>query len=112
MTAAQLKLKHIYLNKHIFYGLKKNPDVETSSMVTFDEADFSIVLERVHSNRIGIYGIEVSLDGQYYGIKTHEEYSTFPQDQEWITAAFEYFKSLNLNLRYSASYYVGGNLFN
>jgi len=110
MTDEQLALKHKYLNKHIFYGLNKIPDVETSSMVSFEEADFSIVLDRVKANSIGIYGIEVSIDGEFYSIKTHEEYSTFPQDAEWFTAAFKSLTEYQLDLRYSASYYVAGNL--
>ena len=109
MTDEQLALKHKFLNNYIFRGLKKSPDIETSSMVSFDEADFSIVLERVKEKSIGIYGIEVSIDGKFYSIKTHEEYSTFPQNVEWFTAAFKYFQSLKLNLRYSASYYIGNN---
>ncbi|MDY0905631.1 hypothetical protein [Pedobacter sp. CFBP9032] len=110
MTDEQLARKHRYLNKYIFFELKKNPDIENSSMVSFDAADFSIVLERVQANSLGIYGIEASLDGEFYAIKTHEEYSTFPQDVEWFTAAFKSFMELQLDLKYSASYYLGGNL--
>lgn len=110
MTDKEIAVKHRYLNKHIFYGLQKNPDIENSSMVSFDESDFSIVLERVQANSIGIYGIEVSLNDKYYDIKTYEQYNSYPKDIKWFTAAFTRFKELNLDLRYSASYYVAGNL--
>ncbi|WP_316849635.1 hypothetical protein [Pedobacter agri] len=110
MTNEQLALKHKFLNKHIFFGLNKIPNVETSSMVSFNEEDFAIVLKRVKEHKIGIYGIEVSFDSEFYSIKTHEEYSTFPQDAEWYTAAFKSLKEYQLDLRYSASYYIAGNL--
>lgn len=78
-------------------------------MVTFTEVDFSIVLERVKANSIGIYGIEVELNNEHYDLKTYEQYDSFPKDEKWFTAAFKYFQGLELNLRYSASYYIGSN---
>ncbi|KLT66471.1 hypothetical protein [Pedobacter sp. BMA] len=111
MTEAQLKLKHVYLNNHIFYGLKKTPDIENSSMVSFGEADFSIVLQRVQAKSLGIYGIEATLNDEYFDVKTYEQFNSYPKDKKWFTAAFTSFKELNLDLRYSASYYVSGNLF-
>ncbi|NTE00478.1 hypothetical protein G6M26_23305 [Agrobacterium tumefaciens] len=110
MTDEQLARKHRYLNKYIFFGLKKTPDIENSAMVSFDEADFSIVLQRVQANSLGIYGIEATLNHEYFDIKTYEQFNSYPKDKKWFTAAFKSFMKLQLDLRYSASYYVAGNL--
>ena len=95
-----------FLVDNIYKDLVHDLDRDTPTILYFSEDDFTIVLDRVKEFGIGIYGIEVSLKGEYFGVEVFEDYQTTPNDFKWYTAAFEKLKSKNSELRYSASYQV------
>jgi len=98
--------KHKFLVQNIFKGLVNEPDDFTPTILYFNEHDFTIVLQRVKEYGIGVYGIEVTLNGEYNGVKVVEDYNTTPEDFRWYTAAFNKLRAKNPDFRYSASYQV------
>lgn len=98
--------KFNYLLNDIFKDLVYDLDECAPTIFFFNEKDFTIVLERVKKYGVGVYGIEVILNGEYFGVEVFEDYDASPEDSNWYTAAFTKFKSRNLDLRYSASYQV------
>ncbi len=100
-----------YLNKYIFNGLNNlNDGFDSPTISYFSESDFEVVLDKVKEKGIGVYGIEVWLENQYYDIDTFENYHSFPQST-WYYKAFEKFKKTGLHLQYSASFYIPYNYF-
>jgi hypothetical protein len=54
----KIKKDDTYCDKHVFYGLKNlNDGFDNQTIRYFSEKDFEIVLERVKSLGLGIYGI-------------------------------------------------------
>ncbi|RZJ19632.1 MAG: hypothetical protein EON51_16815, partial [Acinetobacter sp.] len=66
----ELKLRQLkaeFLNKHLFQHLKNlNDGFDVPSIAYFDEAAFETVLQRIKALRLGVYGIEPWLNGEYY----------------------------------------------
>lgn len=56
---ARIKKDDAYCDKHVFYGLKNlNDGFDFTSIKYFSEKDFEVVLERVKTLGLGIYGID------------------------------------------------------
>ena len=99
--------KEEFLKSKIFFGLKNlNDGFDSESIYYFSESDFQIVLTRVEKNRIGIYGIEPWMNGDFYGVKVHEQINAEPNNPSWYREAFSEFKKSGKNLQYSATYQV------
>jgi hypothetical protein len=97
--------KNEYLNKNIFYGLKNvNDGFDAEIIKYFSETDFQIVLNRVEKLGIGVLGIEPWKNGEFYDVKTYEEYATNPTDSKWYQQAFDDFKKRDSDLQYAATY--------
>ena len=62
-------------------------------------------MNRLKKHGIFVLGIEPWLDGEFYDVLSYEDYEVEPVNFEWIHKAFNEFKSLKLNLQYSASYF-------
>ncbi len=100
-------IKNEFLDKYIFFGLENlNDGFDAVSIKYFSEADFSIVLQRIEENRIGLYGIEPWLNGEFYDVLTFEDYNAKPTDPHWYKQAFEQFKKEGKELQYSATYFI------
>ena len=92
------------LNSKIFNGLNKIFDNQTLAISHFTKADFGIVLKRVEQQGIGINGIEIFLQGEFYGVRTFEEYNLSPYDSKWYYAAFLELSRKHPNVVFSASF--------
>ena len=103
--------KEEFLKSKIFYGLKNlNDGFDSESINYFSESDFEIVLKRVEINGIGIYGIEPCLNGEFYGVRVHEQIDAKPNDPNWYREAFSEFKKSGKKLQYSATYEIPNEL--
>ncbi len=101
-----------YLKLNVFKGLENlNDGFDSESIYYFSESDFEIVLNRVEENGIAIFGIEPWLNGDFYGVRVHEQLNAEPNDPKWYREAFAEFKNRGKNLMYSASYQVPKKLF-
>jgi hypothetical protein len=99
--------KNVFLETYIFHGLKNlNDGFDAESIKYFSETDFEIVLKRIEGSKIGIYGIEPWLNGEYYTVLTYEDYNTISTDASWYWKAFEDLKKEEKPLQYSASYFI------
>ena len=104
-------IKQEFLKSKIFFGLKNlNDRFDSESIHYFSESDFQVMLDRVEKNGIGIYGIEPWLNGDFYGVKVHEQISAEPNNPSWYREAFSQFKKCGKNLQYSATYQVSKKL--
>ncbi|WP_316826230.1 hypothetical protein [Pedobacter miscanthi] len=92
------------LNNNIFSGLNQILDNQTLAISHFTKADFEIVLKRVEQQGIGINGIEVFLHGEFYGVRTFEEYHLSPKDSMWYYAAFSELSMKHPDVVFSASF--------
>ncbi len=100
-----------YLKTKVFDGLENlNNGFDLESIYYFSESDFETVLNRIEKNRIGIYGIEPWLNGDYYGVMSVEDFNTVATDPKWYRKAFAEFKKSGEKLIYSGSYEVPKNL--
>lgn len=97
-----------YLNENIFFGLKNmNDGFDSMSIYYFSESDFEIVIYRVEKYGIGILGIEAWLNGEFYDVKTAEDYDADSTDSKWYRKAFVEFRETTArNLLYAASYEI------
>jgi hypothetical protein len=103
--------KNEFLEKNIFTDLENiNDGFDSKSICYFSESDFQIILARIEHFGIGIYGIEPWLNGEFFGVKTNEDYKKKATDPIWYKKAFSDFKKLQTNLQYSASYKVSTKL--
>lgn len=110
MTQEDQKRKRLYLQKNIFHGLDDlNSGFDSQSISHFNEIQFEIVLQRVKLKAIGVYGIEVWKDGEFWSVDTFESYDSYPQNPDWYETAFKKFKDAGEKFMYSASFYVPGN---
>lgn len=101
-----------YCDKHLFYGLTNlNDGFDDSRIKYFSEKDFEVVLERVKSLGIGIFGIEPWKNGCYYDCKVYESYTSDPTDATWYMTCFENFKKRGDNIVYAASYHIPKKLY-
>ena len=109
----QMKLEKAFLDKYVFHGLTDlNSGFDVKTIRYFSKAEFAIVLQRVEKLGIGIYGIEPWRNGQYYDVKTCEDFDCKPTDSRWYKKAFNDFASAGVELQYSATYYIPKNLLN
>ena len=96
-----------YLKTNVFNGLENlNDGFDSESIYYFSESDFEIVLKRVQKLGIGIMGIELWLNGEFYDVKVVEDYNTFSTDPKWYQTAFAEFRINKRNLQYAASYEI------
>jgi len=96
-----------YLKANIFYGLENlNNGFDSEEIYYFSESDFELVLDRVEANGLGIFGIEPWLDGDFYGVRVHEQINAKPNDQNWYRDAFSEFKKKRKDLMYAATYQI------
>lgn len=96
-----------YLDKNIFVGLKNlNTGFDSPTIAYFSEADFEKVLDRVEKHGLGIHGIEPWQNGQFFGVVVHEESGMDPTNPKWYRDAFKYFKDMEEDLQYSATYVI------
>ena len=103
--------KETFLKSYIYIGLKNlNDGFDYESINYFSESDFEIVLNRVEKYGIGIYGIEPCLNGDFYGVRVHEQDDAKPNDPSWYREAFSEFKKSGNNLQYSATYEIPNEL--
>lgn len=87
-----------------------NDGFDVPAISYFNEIQFEIVLARVKELKaIGIYGIEIYKDGEFWAVDTFESYKTYPQDSHWYETAFKKFRDVDETFHYSASFYVPGN---
>ena len=92
------------LNNTIFDGLNQILDNQTLAISHFTKADFEIVLKRVEQQGIGINGIEIFLHGEFYGVRTFEEYNLSSNDSKWYYAAFLELSRKHRDVVYSATF--------
>lgn len=92
------------LNSCIFDGLNKILDNQTFAISHFNKADFEIVLKRVEDYGIGINGIEIFMHGEFYGVRTFEEYHLSHNDSRWYYAAFWELSRKHPDVVFSASF--------
>ena len=100
-----------FLSKHIFQGLKNiNDGFDAMSILYFSEEEFAIVLDRIEDYGIGVFGIEVWIEGDFYNVQNYETYTKDPRDrdatQKWYRKAFDLLRAENKNYQYSATYDV------
>ena len=106
-AAKKITMKKIYLDTHVFYGLKdQNTGFDAPSIRYFSEADFKTVLDRIEQLGIGIVGIEPWKNGTMYDVLAAEEFGLKPEDAQWYRKAFELFKRRDKDLLYAATYSV------
>lgn len=107
----EIEKKIDYLNKNVFHDLKnRNNGFDSESIFYFSEEDFEIVIIRIEKLGIGILGIEPWLNGEFYDVKSIEEYGGNSRDSQWYRKAFEEFRNENKNLLYAASYDIDKTL--
>lgn len=96
-----------FLEKHVFFGLKNiNDGFDSPDIKYFSEQDFEIVIQRVKKLGLGIYGIELWKNGDFYRVQTHEQVTGDPADSTWYEDSFRDFKNTGEALQYSATYYI------
>ena len=104
--------KDAYLEKHVFYGLTNlNDGFDNPTIKYFSEKDFEMVLERVKSLGLGIYGIDTFEDKCYYACDVFECHTSDPTDFSWYMNCFDNFKRRGDNIVYAASYHIPENLY-
>lgn len=100
-----------YLKINIYQGLENlNDGFDVSSIYYFSESDFEKVLDRIEQKGLGLYGIEPWINGNFFDVKSYEEYNTICTDSNWYRTAFEEFKNCNKSLFYAASYHIPEDL--
>jgi hypothetical protein len=101
------KKEREFLDSHIFVGLKNlNDGFDSPHIKYFSEDDFEIVIQRVRKMGLGIYGIEPWKDGDFYGVKVHEQMIKDPTDAKWYEDALRDFKNSGEKLLYAATYHI------
>ena len=101
------RLKEEFLITEVFSGLTNlNNGFDSPSIHYFSSEEFEIILNRIKDLKLGVFGIEPWFNGEYYDVFTNEEYEKSPDDAEWYFTAFNEFKNKQLDLVYSATYYV------
>lgn len=104
--------KDAYLEKHVFYGLTNlNDGFDGPRIKYFSERDFEVVLARVKSLGLGIYGIEPWRDGCFYDCEVFECHTSDPTEYSWYMNCFDNFKRRGDNIVYAASYHIPENLY-
>lgn len=113
MTSDRQKKYKEYLDRHIFVGLKNiNTGFDAPGIFYFSESDFEKVLDRVQKFGLGITGIEPWQGGQFFAVITYEDSGMEKTNPNWYRDAFKYFKDLNEDLQYAASYFIPDNILN
>ena len=96
-----------FLDSHVFVGLRNlNDGFDSPDIKYFSAHDFEIVIQRVKTLGLGIYGIEPWKDGDFYGVQVHEQVTEDPTDPNWYEGAFQEFKSSGEKLLYAATYHI------
>ena len=81
-----------------------NDGFDAKTIYYFSEADFEIVLNRIDELGLGIWGIEPWINGNYFDVKSCDEYGMKSTDSNWYRKAFKEFKSMGKKLLYAATY--------
>ena len=87
-----------------------NNGFDSESVFYFSEVDFELVLNRVEELNLEIFGIETWQNGEFYNVKSFEEFNLYPSGSNWYRKAFEEFKMENSDLLYAATYGVPSKL--
>jgi len=96
-----------FLEKNVFVDLKnENDGFDERSIHYFSESDFEIVLKRVERMGLGIYGIEPWLNGKFYDVFIHEDFTPSCHDPNWYQEAFSNFRKQHKDLQYAATYHI------
>lgn len=73
-----------------------NSGIDAQSIFYFTEQQFEIVLQKVKALKaIGLYGIEVWKDGEFWEVSTFESYNSCPQNPDWYEVAVPSFLTKN-----------------
>lgn len=80
-----------------------NTGFDVPTIKYFSEEEFEIVLNRVDKLGLNMNGIEPFLDGYFYTVVAPSDFEYDNSGRKWYWQAFEYLRSLNKNLQYSAS---------
>lgn len=100
-----------YLDRHIFVGLKNlNTGFDALGIFYFSESDFEKVLDRVQKFGLGINGIEPWQGGQFFAVICCEDSGMENTNPKWYRDAFKYFKDMNKDIQYAASYFIPDKL--
>lgn len=100
-------LKDEFLITKVFSGLTNvNDGFDSPSIYYFSSVEFEIILNRVKDLKLGVFGIEPWVNGEYFDVLTYDDYGKSPDDAEWYISAFNEFKNRNSNLVYAATYYI------
>lgn len=94
-----------FLDEHVFCNLEnQNNGFDSKLIKYFSTSDFEIVLSRIEKLGIGILGIESWLNGEFYDVRTPDDYNATSFDSRWYKNAFLEFKESDKEFLYSASY--------
>lgn len=108
----QQMTKEEYLDKYVFHGLTDiNTGFDPREIKYYSEEDFEVVLIRIKTLGLGVYGIEPWRNGKFYDVRVYEDYAKDPTDPAWYLEAFDQLKTSGKDsLQYSASYFVPDSL--
>jgi hypothetical protein len=107
------EVQQSFLNEHVFAGLTNlNDGFDTKTIKYFSYKDFMIVIDKCEKLNICIYGIEPWLNGEYYDVKSNEDFGFKLCDPKWYRLAMEEFEKEGHELQYAASYNVPNELMN
>jgi hypothetical protein len=97
----------LFLKNEILFGLRnENTGYDVASISYFSENNFRIILNRIKQEKVGLFGIEPWLNGEFFDVITFTKFNTVPDDPIWYETAFANFCTLKLDLAYSASFYI------
>lgn len=96
-----------FLNNHVFYDMEDlNDGYDASAIRYFSVDDFAVALDRFEFFGVEVFGIEPWPDGQFGGVKIHEDYSERADDATWYRTAFREFIDAGVRSHYAGSYRV------
>ena len=105
LSSENIEKTRKFLDQHIFYDLENlNTGFDSPGIKYFSKDDFEIILDRVESFNLSIFGIEPWPEGRFGGVMTCEDYNSSPSDPKWYRAAFQYFLDCGITSHFAASY--------
>lgn len=104
-------LQEIFLEQHIFTGLKNlNDGIGEDGIQFFSETDFEIILKRAEHFGLSIYSIKPSMKSELLASTSHEDHKKKATDPKWYKKEFLTLKTKQSGLLYSAKYKVSKKL--
>jgi hypothetical protein len=102
-----------FLSEYVFVGLSNlNDGFDTKQIKYFSYKDFMLVIDRCEKLNICIYGIEPWLNGEFYDVKSNDDFGLQVCDSKWYRLAMLEFEKEGHSLQYAASYNVPKELLN